>query len=121
MIHASPWYGNICNYLVASTYLRGASQPTKDKLSSDAKYYVQDDPSHAGLKSVSISAQKDHPGPVEAENITTQANDLGSWKLPEVIARYSRRTPMDENLNAWPSLVHHCRSSIGDRHGKRTL
>ncbi|RDX95401.1 hypothetical protein CR513_22102, partial [Mucuna pruriens] len=42
MTHASPWYADICNYLVASTYLRGASQAAKDKLESDAKYYVWD-------------------------------------------------------------------------------
>ncbi|RDX82735.1 hypothetical protein CR513_36436, partial [Mucuna pruriens] len=37
--------------------------------------------------------------------------DLGSGKLLEVIARYSRHTPVDGNLNIWPSLVHHCRPS----------
>ncbi|RDY02532.1 hypothetical protein CR513_14003, partial [Mucuna pruriens] len=40
-----------------------------------------------------------------------QDKDLGSWKLSEVIARYSRHTPMDGNLNVWPTLVHHCRPS----------
>ncbi|RDX61155.1 hypothetical protein CR513_60639, partial [Mucuna pruriens] len=40
-----------------------------------------------------------------------QDQDLGSWKLPEVIARYSRRNPLDGNLNVWPSLVHHYRPS----------
>ncbi|RDX79282.1 hypothetical protein CR513_40314, partial [Mucuna pruriens] len=35
--------------------------------------------------------------------------------LLEVIARYSRRTPMDGNLNVWPSLVHHCRPSKSPR------
>ncbi|RDX80723.1 hypothetical protein CR513_38697, partial [Mucuna pruriens] len=47
--------------------------------------------------------------------------DLGSWKLLEVIARYSRRTLVDGNLNVWPSMVHHYHPSIGDRHGRRTL
>ncbi|RDX68112.1 hypothetical protein CR513_52931, partial [Mucuna pruriens] len=37
--------------------------------------------------------------------------DLGSWKLSEVIAQYSRRTPVDGNLNVWPSVVHHRRPS----------
>ncbi|RDY11259.1 hypothetical protein CR513_04107, partial [Mucuna pruriens] len=36
-----------------------------------------------------------------------QDQDLGSWKLSEVIARYSRRTPVDRNLNIWPSTMHH--------------
>ncbi|RDY12200.1 gag-pol, partial [Mucuna pruriens] len=40
--------------------------------------------------------------------------DLGSWKPSEVIARYSRRTLLDGNLNVWPPLVHHCRSFIGE-------
>ncbi|RDY06071.1 hypothetical protein CR513_10007, partial [Mucuna pruriens] len=40
MTHATPWYADICNYLVTSTYPRGASQTAKDKLASDAKYYV---------------------------------------------------------------------------------
>ncbi|RDX97706.1 hypothetical protein CR513_19500, partial [Mucuna pruriens] len=42
MTHASPWYADICNYLVASTYPIGASQAAKDKLASDAKYYAWD-------------------------------------------------------------------------------
>ncbi|RDX73123.1 hypothetical protein CR513_47308, partial [Mucuna pruriens] len=67
---------------------------------------------------------KEHLGLVEVESILAQVDfsgqnhssknaddqDLGSWKLSEVIARYSRRAPMDGNLNAWPSLVHHCQS-----------
>ncbi|RDX84415.1 hypothetical protein CR513_34538, partial [Mucuna pruriens] len=40
-----------------------------------------------------------------------QDQDLGSWKLLEVIARYSRRTLVDKNLNFWPSAVHHHRPS----------
>ncbi|RDX65906.1 hypothetical protein CR513_55386, partial [Mucuna pruriens] len=47
--------------------------------------------------------------------------DLGSWKLSKVITRYSQRTPMDGNLNVWPSLVRHFYPSIGDRRGNRTL
>ncbi|RDX69252.1 hypothetical protein CR513_51661, partial [Mucuna pruriens] len=46
--------------------------------------------------------------------------NLGSWKLSEVITRYSRHTLVDGNLNVWPPLVHHCRPSIGDRRGRRT-
>ncbi|RDX96192.1 hypothetical protein CR513_21181, partial [Mucuna pruriens] len=48
-----------------------------------------------------------------------QDQDLGSSKLTEVIARYSRRTLVDGNLNACPSLVHHYRPSIGDRRGRQ--
>ncbi|RDY11414.1 hypothetical protein CR513_03928, partial [Mucuna pruriens] len=33
--------------------------------------------------------------------------DLRSSKLSEVIARYSRCTPVDGNRNVWPSLLHH--------------
>ncbi|RDY07028.1 hypothetical protein CR513_08904, partial [Mucuna pruriens] len=40
-----------------------------------------------------------------------QDQDLGSWKSSEVIARYSRHTPVDRNLNVWSSLVHHCHPS----------
>ncbi|RDY07674.1 Retrovirus-related Pol polyprotein from transposon opus, partial [Mucuna pruriens] len=43
MTHASPWYANICNYLVASTYPIGASKAVKERLESDAKYYIWDD------------------------------------------------------------------------------
>ncbi|RDY02987.1 hypothetical protein CR513_13488, partial [Mucuna pruriens] len=45
---------------------------------------------------------------------TSSDQDLGSWKLLEVITRYSRGTPVDGNLNVWPSLVHHYCPSIGD-------
>ncbi|RDY07592.1 hypothetical protein CR513_08268, partial [Mucuna pruriens] len=40
-----------------------------------------------------------------------QDQDLGSQKLSEVIAQYSRRTPMGRNLNVWPSVVNHYRPS----------
>ncbi|RDX72994.1 hypothetical protein CR513_47448, partial [Mucuna pruriens] len=38
-----------------------------------------------------------------------------------VIARYSQHTLLDGNLNVWPPSVHHCRSSIGSRRGRRTF
>ncbi|RDY08187.1 Retrovirus-related Pol polyprotein from transposon opus, partial [Mucuna pruriens] len=44
MIHASLWYVDICNYLVASAYPKGASKIVIEKLNSDAKYYIWDDP-----------------------------------------------------------------------------
>ncbi|RDY11573.1 hypothetical protein CR513_03741, partial [Mucuna pruriens] len=44
MTHAMPWYANICNFLIASTYPLGASKAAKEKLESDAKYNVWDDP-----------------------------------------------------------------------------
>ncbi|RDY06455.1 hypothetical protein CR513_09556, partial [Mucuna pruriens] len=44
MTHASPWYADICNYLVASTYPRGAFRAYKVRLESNAKYYIWDDP-----------------------------------------------------------------------------
>ncbi|RDX71221.1 hypothetical protein CR513_49458, partial [Mucuna pruriens] len=69
------------------------------------------------IKAESISVQKEHLDPEEV----VQDQDLGSLKLSEVIARYSRRTLVDGNLNVWPSLVHHYRPSIGDRRGRQTL
>ncbi|RDX91142.1 hypothetical protein CR513_26922, partial [Mucuna pruriens] len=82
------------------------------------------------LKAESISAQKEHPGPsrlqwpksLQQEYIydyakikksiikvslsikEVQDQDLGSWKVSEVIAQYSRRTLVDGNLNVWLSL-----------------
>ncbi|RDX91101.1 hypothetical protein CR513_26959, partial [Mucuna pruriens] len=44
MTHAMPWYVDICDFLVASVYPQGASKVYKDKLGSEAKYYVWDDP-----------------------------------------------------------------------------
>ncbi|RDY10546.1 hypothetical protein CR513_04916, partial [Mucuna pruriens] len=44
MTHATPWYVDICNYLVASTYSVGESKAAKERLESDAKYYIWDDP-----------------------------------------------------------------------------
>ncbi|RDY06389.1 Pro-Pol polyprotein, partial [Mucuna pruriens] len=39
-----PWFADICNFLVASTFPPGASRAYKVKLESKAKYYVWDDP-----------------------------------------------------------------------------
>ncbi|RDX86911.1 hypothetical protein CR513_31692, partial [Mucuna pruriens] len=44
MTHASPLYADICNYLVTSTYLIGVSKAIKERLESDAKYYILNDP-----------------------------------------------------------------------------
>ncbi|RDX96171.1 Retrovirus-related Pol polyprotein from transposon 17.6, partial [Mucuna pruriens] len=44
MTHATPWYANICYFLVATAYPQGASQAATEKLASDVKYYVWDDP-----------------------------------------------------------------------------
>ncbi|RDY06475.1 hypothetical protein CR513_09521, partial [Mucuna pruriens] len=44
MTHAMPWYADICIYLVASTFPKGASKVVKERLESDAKYYIWDDP-----------------------------------------------------------------------------
>ncbi|RDY03882.1 Retrovirus-related Pol polyprotein from transposon 17.6, partial [Mucuna pruriens] len=44
MTHASPWYADIFNYLVASTYPIGASKAVKERLESEAKYYIWDNP-----------------------------------------------------------------------------
>ncbi|RDX80206.1 Retrovirus-related Pol polyprotein, partial [Mucuna pruriens] len=41
---SQPWFADICNFLVASTFPLGASRGYKAKLESEAKYYVWDDP-----------------------------------------------------------------------------
>ncbi|RDY09976.1 hypothetical protein CR513_05561, partial [Mucuna pruriens] len=58
MTLATPWYVDICNYLVASTYPRGASQAAKHKLATNAKYYVWDDP--FGMPKALINDQGSH-------------------------------------------------------------
>ncbi|RDX74882.1 hypothetical protein CR513_45316, partial [Mucuna pruriens] len=42
--HVTLWYVDICNFLVASTYPQRASRVDKERLESDAKYYIWDDP-----------------------------------------------------------------------------
>ncbi|RDY12150.1 hypothetical protein CR513_03101, partial [Mucuna pruriens] len=42
--HAIPWYADIFNYLVTSLYSVGASKAIKERLESDAKYYIWDYP-----------------------------------------------------------------------------
>nr|XP_023926911.1 uncharacterized protein LOC112038334 [Quercus suber] len=39
-----PWYGNIVNYLVTNMLPPGLSKAQRDKIKSDAKYFVWDDP-----------------------------------------------------------------------------
>ncbi|RDX63257.1 Retrovirus-related Pol polyprotein from transposon 17.6, partial [Mucuna pruriens] len=40
----TPWFADICNFVAASQFPPYASQLYKEKLQSDAKYYVWDDP-----------------------------------------------------------------------------
>ncbi|RDX95952.1 hypothetical protein CR513_21440, partial [Mucuna pruriens] len=40
MTHVTPWYVDIFNFLVTSTYPIGASKSIKERLEIDAKYYV---------------------------------------------------------------------------------
>ncbi|RDX66670.1 hypothetical protein CR513_54536, partial [Mucuna pruriens] len=40
----TPWFANICNYIVASKFPPKASRLYKEKLESDDKYYIWDDP-----------------------------------------------------------------------------
>ncbi|RDX86069.1 hypothetical protein CR513_32646, partial [Mucuna pruriens] len=40
----TPWFGNICNFIIASQFPPEASRLYKEKLKSDAKYYIWDDP-----------------------------------------------------------------------------
>ncbi|RDX97399.1 hypothetical protein CR513_19829, partial [Mucuna pruriens] len=42
--NVKPWYENICNFLVASAFPQGASKAYKEKLESEDKYYIWDDP-----------------------------------------------------------------------------
>ncbi|RDX85934.1 Retrovirus-related Pol polyprotein from transposon opus, partial [Mucuna pruriens] len=44
VVSPQPWYADTCNFLVASTYPKGAPKAIKEKLESDAKYYIWDDP-----------------------------------------------------------------------------
>ncbi|RDX95787.1 hypothetical protein CR513_21644, partial [Mucuna pruriens] len=57
------------------------------------------------------SRGSDKPGRASLEKALSieevHDRDLGSWKLLEVIARYSRRTPVDRNLNVWPITMHY--------------
>ncbi|RDX91354.1 hypothetical protein CR513_26679, partial [Mucuna pruriens] len=40
---ATPWFADICNYVVTSQFPPEASRTYKKKIRSDAKYYVRDD------------------------------------------------------------------------------
>jgi len=40
----TPWFDNIVNYLVASIFPPLASKAQNDKIKSDAKHYIWDDP-----------------------------------------------------------------------------
>ncbi|RDX95553.1 hypothetical protein CR513_21897, partial [Mucuna pruriens] len=44
MDKSEPWFVDTCNFLVASTFLQGASKSYKEKIEGDAKYYIWDDP-----------------------------------------------------------------------------
>ncbi|RDX95678.1 putative mitochondrial protein, partial [Mucuna pruriens] len=44
IITPTPWFANICNFVVASQFSLEASRLYKEKLQSDAKYYIWDDP-----------------------------------------------------------------------------
>ncbi|RDY01283.1 Retrovirus-related Pol polyprotein from transposon 17.6, partial [Mucuna pruriens] len=41
---STPWFANICNYVTMSQFPLEASRLYKEKLQSDAKYYMWDDP-----------------------------------------------------------------------------
>ncbi|RDY07875.1 Retrovirus-related Pol polyprotein, partial [Mucuna pruriens] len=40
----TPWFADICNFVVATQFSPEASQLYKERLQSDAKYYIWDDP-----------------------------------------------------------------------------
>ncbi|RDY11641.1 Retrovirus-related Pol polyprotein from transposon 17.6, partial [Mucuna pruriens] len=44
VVHTQPWFADICNFFVASTFPLGASKYYKEKIQSDAKHYIWDDP-----------------------------------------------------------------------------
>ncbi|RDY09643.1 Retrovirus-related Pol polyprotein from transposon 17.6, partial [Mucuna pruriens] len=41
---STPWFADICNYVATSHFPPEASRAHKDKIQSDAKYYIWDDP-----------------------------------------------------------------------------
>ncbi|RDX80565.1 hypothetical protein CR513_38874, partial [Mucuna pruriens] len=41
---STPWFADICNFIVASQFPPEASRLYKEKIKSDAKYYIWDDP-----------------------------------------------------------------------------
>ncbi|RDX87722.1 putative mitochondrial protein, partial [Mucuna pruriens] len=41
---ATPWFVDICNYVATSQFPSEASRHYKEKIQSDAKYYIWDDP-----------------------------------------------------------------------------
>ncbi|RDX84348.1 hypothetical protein CR513_34611, partial [Mucuna pruriens] len=41
---STPWFADIVNYVATSQFPPRASRPSKEKLQSDAKYYIWDDP-----------------------------------------------------------------------------
>ncbi|RDX97576.1 Retrovirus-related Pol polyprotein from transposon 17.6, partial [Mucuna pruriens] len=41
---STPWFTAICNFIIASQFPLEASQLYKEKIKSDAKYYIWDDP-----------------------------------------------------------------------------
>ncbi|RDX69441.1 Retrovirus-related Pol polyprotein from transposon 17.6, partial [Mucuna pruriens] len=41
---STPWFANMCNFIVASQFPLEASQLYKEKIKSDAKYYIWDNP-----------------------------------------------------------------------------
>ncbi|RDX66346.1 Retrovirus-related Pol polyprotein from transposon 17.6, partial [Mucuna pruriens] len=45
---AIPWFADICNYVATSHFPLEASRAYKDKIRSDAKYYIWDDPTFGG-------------------------------------------------------------------------
>ncbi|RDX88061.1 hypothetical protein CR513_30403, partial [Mucuna pruriens] len=56
MTHATPWYANIYNFLVTSTYPIGASKVAKERLESDAKLCNDQSP-RSSQSSTSIMQQ----------------------------------------------------------------
>ncbi|RDX65308.1 Retrovirus-related Pol polyprotein from transposon 17.6, partial [Mucuna pruriens] len=42
--HVTPWYADIYNFLMAPTYPQGESRAYKERLESNVKYYIWDDP-----------------------------------------------------------------------------
>ncbi|RDX84432.1 hypothetical protein CR513_34507, partial [Mucuna pruriens] len=41
---STPWFADICNFIVASQFPLEASRLYKEKIKSDPKYYIWDDP-----------------------------------------------------------------------------
>jgi len=114
--HVTPWFADIVNFIVASIVPPHASRSQIDKLNSDAKYYVWDDPYlwRFGSDQVIRMCVPDH----EIQSIvqfchgTPTGGHFGPQRTATMIMG-SIGPPFLEMLIIFPSLV----SSVREREG----